>query len=184
MVMIEVELVGVTMDNTANTPVVVLRELSNPPDVDSGSDASPKPDRRRSISIFIGAPEATAIAFALEHINPPRPLTHDLMVDLLVKLGIGVTRIVITEIHDATFYAELHLSHGGSEFVISCRPSDALALAARVCCGLFVTEAVIDEAGVLPMSEEDLAMDPGDPDEMVEEFRQFIDSINPDDFAL
>lgn len=165
--MIEVELVGVSLDSASNTPVVVLQELAAP---------------ERTLSIFIGTPEATAIAFALEHVEPPRPLTHDLMKNVLDTVEIVLERVVISALRESTFFAELHLSDGESEWVVSSRPSDALALSVRVDCQVFVAEAVLDEAGVAAAADEDF--DEGDPEEVVEEFRQFIDSINPDDFAL
>lgn len=164
--MIEVELVGVSLDSASNTPVVVLQEVPAP---------------ARTLSIFIGTPEATAIAFALEHVDPPRPLTHDLMKNLLDAVEIVVERVVIAELRDSTFFAELHLSDGDNEWVVSCRPSDALALAVRVDCQVFVAESVLDVAGISAAADE---LGDGDPEEVVEEFRQFIDSINPDDFAL
>lgn len=165
--MIPVELVGVSVDSASNTPVVVLQEL---------------PDPARTLSIFIGAPEATAIAFALEQVEPPRPLTHDLLKIVLDTVDIRLERVIISELRDATFYAELHLTDGDETWEVSSRPSDALALAVRVDCPVFVADEVLDEAGV--GSTEDDEENDGDPEVVVEEFRQFIDSINPDDFAL
>lgn len=163
--MIEVELLGVRVEMPSNTPVVALRELEG---------------RRRTLSIFIGAPEATAIAFALEGVETPRPLTHDLLRDILDTLTVMVDRVVVTELRDTTFFAELHLSSMGETFVVSSRPSDAVAIAARVDCPIFVEEPVMDAAGVI----EDVETEPPpDADEVVEEFRQFIENINPDDFA-
>jgi len=162
--MIEVELLGVRVEMPSNAPVVALRELSG---------------RRRTVSIFIGAPEATAIALALEGVETPRPLTHDLFKDALETLGVHLDRVVVTELRETTFYAELHLTSMGETFVVSSRPSDAVALAARTDCPIFVDEAVLAEAGVV----EDLDDEVTDPDEVVEEFRQFIENINPDDFA-
>lgn len=164
--MIEVELVGVSLDSASNTPVVVLQEVPAP---------------ARTLSIFIGTPEATAIAFALEHVEPPRPLTHDLIKNMLDAVEIVVERVVIAELRDSTFFAELHLSDGDAEWVVSCRPSDALAVAVRVDCQIFVAEPVLEVAGISAAAEE---LEDGDPEEVVEEFRQFIETINPDDFAL
>lgn len=89
------ELVGVRVELPTNAPIVLLRE---------------KAGERRLLPIFIGAPEATAIAFALEEVETPRPMTHDLMKNLLDDLGVTVEQIVVSELKDATFYAELHLS--------------------------------------------------------------------------
>ena len=167
--MIEVELIGVTVEVSSNTPVVNLRELEG---------------IHRSLSIFIGAPEATAIAFALEGVEAPRPLTHDLFKDVLDETSISLEQIVISELRDATFYAELHLTDGDTNWVVSSRPSDAIALAARMDCPIYVDEEVLDEAGVAQVvqAEPDEVTD-GDPEDVVEEFRQFIDTVNPEDFG-
>ena len=166
--MIEVELIGVSVEVASNTPIVVLQELT-------GSS--------RSLSIFIGGPEATAIAFALEGVQAPRPLTHDLFKDVLEAVEIEVDHVVVSELKEATFFAELHLTNGTDNWVVSARPSDALALAARVECPIYVNEAVMNEAGVADVVEEDDEVASGNPEEVVEEFRQFIDSVNPEDFA-
>ena len=164
---IEVDLVGVRVEVPANTPVVVLREREG---------------HQRVLTIFIGAPEATAIAFALEGVETPRPLTHDLFESVLDELGVRLEQVVVTSLVDTTFFAELYLRTGNEVTVVSSRPSDALALAARIGCPIYVEDVVIDEAGVIEVSEADLD-DPELSDEVVEEFRQFIDSVNPDDFA-
>jgi len=169
--LVPVELVGVRVELPTNTPVVILREIEG---------------RRRTVSIFIGGPEATAIAFALEGVETPRPLTHDLMVEVIASLGSSIVRVVVTELRDTTFYAELHLDDGDDEnesglIVVSARPSDAVALAARVDCPIFVSRALVDEVGFLDTSS-DTELD-DDPEEVVEEFRAFIDNVSPEDFA-
>lgn len=166
--MIEVELIGVSVEVASNTPIVVLQELT-------GSS--------RSLSIFIGGPEATAIAFALEGVQAPRPLTHDLFKDVLDAVDIELDHVVVSELKEATFFAELHLTNGTDSWMVSSRPSDALALAARVECPIYVNEAVMNEAGVADVADEEDDADSGNPEEVVEEFRQFIDSVNPEDFA-
>lgn len=165
--MIEVELVGVSVEVASNTPIVMLQELS-------GSS--------RSLSIFIGGPEATAIAFALEGVQAPRPLTHDLFKDVLDAIDVEIHHVVVSELRDATFFAELHLTNGADSWVVSSRPSDALALAARVECPIYVDESVMNEAGVIDGGDEAETSD-DNPEEVVEEFRQFIDTVNPEDFA-
>lgn len=164
--MIELELVAVRVELPSNTPVVVLRELG---------------DGHRSLSIFIGGPEAAAIAFAMEGVETPRPLTHDLLVNVVGELGFSLERVDITELRDTTYFAELVLSGAGDSKRVSSRPSDAIALAVRVGCPIFCSEAVMDEAGFV---ETDLGDEP-DPERseaMVEEFRQFIDQVSPEDF--
>jgi uncharacterized protein len=169
---IELELVAVRVELPSNTPVVVLREREG---------------RRRQLSIFIGGPEATAIAFALEEVETPRPLTHDLFCDVLDELGVQLERIVLTELRDTTYYAELHLiapastSSGSGEQQISARPSDAVALAVRVGCPIFASEAVLDEAGFVDEVDDETPEE--SPEAVVEEFRQFIDQVSPDDFG-
>lgn len=158
--MVEVELVEADVDAEAQVPRMVLREIGG---------------HSRLLTIFIGGVEMHAIQLALEGHEPPRPMTHDLFRDVLGDLGVVVERIVVTELRDSTFYAELHLSAAGQVRVVSSRPSDAVALAVRVGCRIFVSEEVLDEAAALP--PEALA------DEMVEQFRMFIDRVNPEDFA-
>jgi bifunctional DNase/RNase len=102
-------------------------------------------------------------------------MTHDLMRDLLMALGIGVERIVITELRDGTFYAEIEMASNGSQHTVSSRPSDAIALAARLGTPIFANEAVLDEAAVVVSDDED--------EEEVEKFREFLEGVNPEDFA-
>ena len=127
--MIELELVPVRVELPCNTAAVVLREVSG---------------RDRQISSFRGVPEATAIAFALEDVETPRPLTHDLFCDVLDELGTTLERVVITELRDTTYFAELHLSGSDGERQVSARPSDAIALAVRAGCRVYGTEVLFD----------------------------------------
>jgi len=164
---IELELVAVRVELPSNTPVVVLRELQG---------------RRRQLSIFIGGPEATAIAFAMEGVETPRPLTHDLFCDVMDGLGAQLERVVITELRETTYYADLEVSSSLGLQHISARPSDAVALAVRVGCPIFSSEEVLDTAGfvdeLVPDEEsEDL------PEAVVEEFKQFIEQVSPEDFG-
>ncbi len=161
--MIELELVAVRVELPSNTPVVVLREIAG---------------RQRQLSIFIGNPEATAIAFALEGVDTPRPLTHDQFSDVLDELGVSLERVVITELRDTTYFANLHLKSSSGVVQVSSRPSDAIALAVRTGCPIFAEEDVLDEAGFVEEVDDDV-----DAEEVVEEFRQFIDNVSPDDFA-
>lgn len=158
------ELVGVRVERPANSPALLLQETEG---------------ERRMLSIYIGGAEATAIAFAVDGIEPPRPGTHDLFISALTALGVEVERVVISALRDRTFYAELHMSGPEGSEILSARPSDAVALAARADAPIFAEESVLDEAGygLEPESPE------GDPEEMVEDFRKFIDEVNPEDFA-
>ncbi len=158
------ELVGVRVELPSNAPIVLLRETTGD---------------RRLLPIFIGGPEATAIAFALERVETPRPMTHDLIKALLDDLGARVDRIVVTELRDSTYYAEIHLTANGREHAVSSRPSDAIALAVRTETPIFASEAVLDEAAY-PAAEE---AEESDQEEVVEQFREFIDKVNPEDFG-
>ncbi len=159
------DLVGVRVERPANSPALLLQETEEP---------------RRMLSIYIGGAEATAIAFAVDGIEPPRPGTHDLFVSTLTALSVEIEKVVVTALRDRTFYAELHLRSAAGSQVLSARPSDAVALAARVDAPIFAEEAVLDEAGYgLEPDTEPAA----DADEVVEDFRKFIDEVNPEDFA-
>ena len=161
--MVEMELVGVRVELPTNAPIVLLREREGD---------------QRLLPIFIGGPEATAIAFALENVSTPRPMTHDLMKILLEDLGARVDRIVVTDLDEGTFFAEVHIRSNGDSLQVSSRPSDAIALAVRMSTPIFVSEEVLDEAGYAGSEE-----DTGDQEEVVEEFKRFIEDVSPEDFA-
>jgi bifunctional DNase/RNase len=143
---------------------------------------------RRSIPIFIGEPEAVAIECAVRGVPTPRPLTHDLLKDVITDLGATVVRVVITELRDATYYAEIHLERDDATSVVSARPSDAVALALRTESPLFVDDELMDEEGRLieladeEEEEEDDDRADGDVDELAEQFRDFLDTVHPEDF--
>jgi len=166
--MLEVRLTAVRVDMQSNTPVVLLQELAG----------------ERSLPIFIGAPEATAIAYAVQKVEVPRPMTHDLMRDVVQALGATVTKIVVTEVHDGTYYALIHLERDGTPIVVSARPSDAIALAARTDAPIFVADDLMDSAGVVLEEEDDDDDDDDDPSEgLVDEFLEFLDNVRPEDFS-
>jgi hypothetical protein len=169
--MVEMHLAAVRVELPTNNPVVLLQEVEG---------------ARRTLPIFIGAPEATAIAFALQGVSPPRPMTHDLMRDVLVALDATLERVVITELRmgedgrSGTYYAELHLRLAGEARIVSSRPSDAIALAARLGTTIYAEDDLLDEAGIVIDAEDD---DDTPPDELVSQFRQFIEGIRPEDFS-
>lgn len=162
--MVEMELIGVRVELPSNVPIVVLREREGD---------------RRVLPIFIGGPEASAIAFALDGVEPPRPLTHDLLVLLLEDLSVSLERVLVTELRDSVFFAELHLRAPDGVHVVSCRPSDAIAVAVRVGAPLFASDEVLADAGHVPAEEAEEV----EPEDVVEQFREFIESVDPDDFA-
>ncbi len=175
--MVEVRLRAVRVDLQSNTPVLLLQESEG---------------LGRTLPIFIGAPEATAIAFALQGMDTPRPMTHDLIRDLLEALDADVVRVVVTELRTSTYYAEIVLLQDGSEVAVSSRPSDAVAVAVRTGAPLFVADDLMDAEGImLAVDEEDEEEETegepvdgeGNPEEIVGEFRSFLDSIRPEDFS-
>jgi uncharacterized protein len=156
--MIEMELTGVRVELPTNQPIVLLRERGG----------------ERYLPIWIGAAEAAAIALSLQGVVTPRPMTHDLLKTILDDLTVEVQRIVVTELRDSTFYATITFQRDGDGFEVSSRPSDAIALAVRMSVPIFAEEGVLEEASILI---------PGDEDEEVEKFREFLDNVSPEDFA-
>ena len=149
-----VEVMGVRVEMPSNQPIVLLKEL----------------DGVRYLPIWLGASEATAIAFAQQDVKPPRPLTHDLFKDVLDLLKVNLQTIYLTELKDGVFYAQLNFSEGAS---ISARPSDAIALALRTGSPILASEQLFEEAGIeIPDQSED----------EIERFKEFLDEINPEDF--
>ncbi len=166
--MIEMELVGVRVELPANQPIVLLKEREG----------------TRYLPIWIGAVEATAIAFALQGVETPRPLTHDLFVDVLGELSVELVAVHVTALRDGTFYAELKLLRDGEPHTVSARPSDAIALASRLGeVPILSAEEVIEEAGLeIEEDEEGGSSGGGDDEEEVRQFRAFLDEVTPEDF--
>ncbi|TMK29297.1 MAG: bifunctional nuclease family protein [Actinobacteria bacterium] len=157
--MIEMSLAGVRIELPTNQPIVLLREAEG----------------ERFLPIWIGQAEAAAIALALQGVVTPRPMTHDLLKNILEEIAIQVESIVITELREGTFYAVINMQRNGTSYEISSRPSDAIALAVRLNCKIFASEEVLNEASILIPS--------GDDDEEVEKFREFLENVNPEDFG-
>ena len=150
----QMDVVGVRVEMPSNQPIVLLREV----------------DGERYLPIWIGAVEATAIAFAQQGVVPARPLTHDLLRDVVASLGHTLAEVRITELTDGVFFAVLAFD-GGVE--VSARPSDAIALALRTGTPIYGAETVLEAAGIsVPDEQED----------EVEKFRAFLDEVSPDDF--
>jgi hypothetical protein len=155
------ELLGVRVEIPANTPMVLLQS--------SGED-------RRLLPIYIGSPEASSIHYALEGHVPPRPLTHDLLVTVLDRLGAELEHVVITSVRDHTYYAQLIVHVDDEAITIDCRPSDAIALAVRAGVTIFADDDLLDEVGQPPEDDD------GE-DEIIDEFKDFIERVSPEDFA-
>jgi bifunctional DNase/RNase len=166
--MVEVRLRAVRVDLQSNTPVLLLQETEG---------------EGRTLPIFIGTPEAAAIAYALQGVSMPRPMTHDLIRDVLSSLEVTVERVVITELRSSTYYAELQLRRGAQRSVVSSRPSDAVAVAVRTNCPLYVADDLMDAEGILLAIEPSDDEDDENADELVGQFRQFLDSVRPEDFS-
>ena len=156
--MIEMSLVGVRVELPSNQPIVLLKEKEG----------------ERYLPIWIGAVEATAIAFALQGIETPRPMTHDLMRDMLGELGVNVERIVISDLVEQTFYATIKMASSTGSLEVSSRPSDAIALAVRLSTTIYASEEVLDQAGIELRDDEETE---------VQKFREFLDQVSPEDFA-
>jgi len=163
------QVVGVRIEMPSNQPIVLLKEI----------------DGVRFLPIWVGAVEATAIAFAQQGVTPPRPLTHDLMQDIVESLDATVTAIQVTAIEEGVFMASLLIrNQDGSAVSVSARPSDAIALALRTHSNILADSDLLDNVGIeIP---DDVAQDAlnasGESSEM-ERFREFLDQINPEDFA-
>jgi bifunctional DNase/RNase len=159
--LIPMEVIGVRVEMPSNQPIVLLKEI----------------DGSRFLPIWVGAVEATAIAFAQQGVEPPRPLTHDLMNNLLELLDATLTAVHLTEIKDGIFYATMLLRDSNAgQLTISARPSDAIALAVRSHSNILATQELLDEIGIeIPQGDGD--------NQEVEKFREFLDQINPEDFV-
>ncbi|MET0726390.1 MAG: bifunctional nuclease family protein [Leifsonia sp.] len=136
------------------------------------------PGAGRVLPIWIGEQEATSTLFALGGDTPPRPLSHDLMKTLLDTVGAHVERVEVTRIEEGTFYAEITLVTSAGPLVLDARPSDSVALAVRSEAPLFVADGVLDEAGIPAEMVEPLA----DEEEELDEFKKFLDDVDPEDF--
>jgi len=167
--MIEVVLRAVRVDVGTSTPLLLLEEVGG----------------RRVLPIFIGAPEAAAIAYALQGVRAPRPMSHDLLGNVIDELGAQLFSVEIVELRDNTFYANLRLLQSGREVIVSARPSDAVALALRVGAPILVSDSLMDDEGKildLDVEDDDDEEAPNEAD-LVAELREFLDTIRPEDFG-
>lgn len=155
---IEMKIKGLMIDPVTQMPIIMLRD----------------PKTEAVLPIWVGLYEANAIALQLEKIKTPRPMTHDLLKNVLAELGVGVDKVVITELKENTFYALIHLSGEGKSLTIDSRPSDAIALALRVDAPIFVEEEVISKAKSVDMTKE-----AGDSDRL----RQWLEKLDPDELG-
>jgi bifunctional DNase/RNase len=158
--MMEMKVRGLTLDPLTNMALVILRDLE-------GTKALP---------IWVGIQEANAIALEIEQVPTPRPMTHDLIKNILEGMKATVTRIVVNDLKDSTFYATIFLSLNGQEVHIDSRPSDAIAVALRVKAPIYVTLDVIERAGSIDLGKQQLSEDP-------EQLKEWLENIKPEDFG-
>jgi bifunctional DNase/RNase len=162
---IQVRIASLAVDPRSNQPVIVLRPLEE------------EPGAGRVLPIWIGQPEATAILLAIEDVELPRPLTHDLMKNIIESLGAYIERIEITRVEEGTFFAALILRAEERTLAIDARPSDSIALAVRTGAPIFVAEKVLDAAAIA-----DEEVEAVDEEAELEAFREFLDQVDPEDF--
>ncbi len=151
----EFKIKGLMMDPITNSPIVILQDVK----------------KNTLLPIWVGVFEANAIALQIERVDTPRPMTHDLLKNILLHLKAEVEKIVVTKLRDATFYALIHLTVNGEEVAIDCRPSDAIALALRTDSPVYVTEEVISNSRNISLEKENL-----DPDDV----KKWLENVNPE----
>ena len=157
--MIEMKVMGIALDTRTGSPIVVLHDVDN----------------RRALPIWIGSAEASAIIRKIENLNVVRPMTHDLIPDIIEKTGFTLDRVEINDVEEETYYATLFLKKDDEEIKIDARPSDAIAVAIRVDAPIYVAPNVLSNGSVSTDSAKD--------EEEAQEFKQFVQSIKPSDFA-
>jgi uncharacterized protein len=161
----EMLIYGVSFDLVGKQPIVLLKTA----------------DGNKFLPIWIGHPEAAAILMKLQSQAPPRPMTHDLVSDMLERLGAQIVRITVTELRENTFYAQITVQQDGGEIEIDSRPSDAIALAIRAEAPIFAADSVIEESAIEFEGDE---IDQDRLDEEVAKFRNFLDEVTADQFAV
>jgi bifunctional DNase/RNase len=152
----------VSFDMVGKQPIVLLKTV----------------DGNKFLPIWIGHPEAAAILMKLQGASTPRPMTHDLLSDVLDRIDAKCEKVSVTELRDNTFFASITISMNGSELEIDSRPSDALALAVRTSAPIFAADEVIEESAIEFEGEE-----VEDQEQVVEKFKDFLDNVTPEDFA-
>jgi bifunctional DNase/RNase len=159
---VEMKVRGLALDPVSNMPIIILRDEED----------------KRSLPIWVGIFEANAIALELEKIPTPRPLTHDLIKNILETIEARLLKIVVTDLRENTFFAELHLQVGEGEVTVDSRPSDAIALALRAGAPIYVDEEVVRKAKSLEVTKESEPVKADDP----ERLREWLENIKPEDF--
>jgi bifunctional DNase/RNase len=155
---------GVSFDLVGKQPIVLLKTVEG----------------NRFLPIWIGHSEAAAILMKLQNAATPRPMTHDLVTEILMQLDAQVVRVAVTVLRESTFYAQVTIQQDGSEIEVDSRPSDAIALAVRAEAPIFVADEVIEESAIEFEGEE---INDADLEREVSKFRSFLESVTPDEFA-
>jgi len=164
MALVEMKVRGITLDPVTNMPIIILRDLEN----------------SKSLPIWIGIFEANAIASEMEKLSPPRPMTHDLLKNMIEGLKSKVKRIIVNDLRNNTFFAIIELEKSGANVSIDSRPSDAIALALRVKVPIMVSDEVIKKAKTIDMTQA------GEGEEIIEDkqkLREWLDKLKPEDFG-
>jgi uncharacterized protein len=156
--LIEMSIKGLMIDPTTNMPIVILRDADN----------------QRILPIWVGPVEANAIALQIENVAPPRPMTHDLLKNLLGDLGASLRRVVVSDLRDGTFYAYLELERSGETIMVDARPSDAIALSLRTRAPIFVNTKVLDQAKTVDVTTEQADQ---------ERLQRWLESLDPDEMG-
>jgi hypothetical protein len=157
----KVSVYGVSFDAASKQPIVLLKAEG----------------RNRFLPIWIGHPEAAAILMKLQNAELPRPMTHDLLANVIDQLSASVTAVLVTDLRENTFYAELMLEAGGREIRVDSRPSDAIALAVRTEAPIFASSLVLETNGI------EFEQEVEGVEEIVKEFKEFLEEVSPDDFV-
>ncbi len=155
---VEMTVKGLTLDPLTNMPIVILKDMED----------------KYVLPIWIGLFEANAIALELEKITTPRPMTHDLIRDIISGLNATVTKIIVNDLKNNTFYAVIHLTLNGNNVVIDSRPSDAIALALRIAAPIYVSTEVVNKARSIDMTKES---------EDTDQLKEWLENLRPEDFG-
>lgn len=161
--LIEMRVTGLTIDPLTNTPIVILKDM----------------EEKRAIPIWIGLFEASAIATELEKVSFSRPMTHDLLRDILQDLNVKVTKIEISDLKNNTFYANIYLNKNGNNIVVDSRPSDAIAIALRVNAPIFVDQKVVEKSRSIDLGGKEVKLDKLEG----EKLKEFLENLSSEDFG-
>ncbi|MBI2881805.1 MAG: bifunctional nuclease family protein [Candidatus Tectomicrobia bacterium] len=168
--MVEMKVKGLTLDPLTNMPIVILKDL----------------EEKKVLPIWVGIFEANAIALEMEQVTTPRPMTHDLIKNIIEGFKAQVARVVVNDLKDNTFYATITLNFNGTEVIVDSRPSDAIALALRVNAPIYVAKKVIEEARSIEFAEQQSSAAGKDAEEGMpdtDDWKKWLENLKPEDFG-